>query len=144
MEISLGDDLIPGRLPMMTQRYQLITVVQTLSEEILEARKDKDRREQLGGGVEYELGLALVASIGMCWQGTPLGCRSLRDHRYDVVAYGESVMDALLMLGYEPAEVTRVGRITKDKILASLPTPEELEEAADFTGALEGQSTEGT
>jgi hypothetical protein len=136
--LAIGDQVLPGKLPLMPQRYQMIAAAHELSEE---ARASRGKRGRHTGGAEYELGLVLVAFVGACWAGDPLDCPSLRQHRYDVVAYGEGVMDSLIRMGFDPATVMRAGRAVHEQVVASMPTEEEIEEAADPTGAPAGAST---
>lgn len=117
-ELTIGATTIAAKLPLFGNRFRLISAWQTA----LTDEPDVD-----------DFAAVSYAAIGLVWDDeTPLDCPSLRECKRDVVAYGESVFDALFRRGFhDVAEIFEAGQLVRQEIYDSIPTASEVEEAAD-------------
>lgn len=83
---------------------------------------------------------AICAALGMCWEAGPdLGCPAkYKDHKYNALAYGGAVLDALIARGVPLDQVTHAGQVAFMLLAAKLPTRKDVDEAEGFSGPGEG------
>lgn len=120
-EMVVGDRTVKARVPLhMSDRFRI-----------------HDALLEIPDGE----GLALCcAVVGLCWADDSLNVPTLRSQGYDLVEYGECVYDALFSLGLGD-QVVPAAFAARQKVVDSIPTPSEVEEAADPIVAQEGGST---
>jgi hypothetical protein len=120
---QIGGIQVRGRLPLIPRALELVSA----SSAAYALATETDN----GTEVLY----IRSAAIGLCWRGIGLSVGDFRrDFRRDVVDYGEAVQHALLKKGIPFAEVNAVGEELVEKIFASVPTQEEVDEKReDFT-----------
>lgn len=139
MTITIGDQEFPGRLPLMPRRYRFNAAYYSA---LLKSLKTEDDQE--AEDAAFEVGLIIVAGLGMCWNGDPLGVKDIRQMGYDWGGYGEVVLDALMTRGFAMADVMAASRECRKQIETSIPKKEDLEEAMDPTEDQEAESTQTT
>tara|TARA_R110002020_G_scaffold364704_2_gene576996 strand:- start:253 stop:657 length:405 start_codon:yes stop_codon:yes gene_type:complete len=116
--LMIGAKSIPAKLPLFGARFRLISAFQ---DTIKGDETNVDDFAALGH-----------AAIGLVWAGDPLDCLSLRECNRDMVEFGEHVFDALVRLGFHDiGELFKAGEAARKEIYDSIPTAEEVEEAAD-------------
>lgn len=131
-ELVIGSREIRCRLPLFGDRFRIITAFQNTF-------KDGDPDVDDFAAISY-------AAIGLVWdEPEPLDCKTFRQCDRDFVDYGEEVFDALFRLGFtEVGEIFRAGQAAREKIYASIPTQQEVDDAADPFGESEDISTATT
>lgn len=139
LTITIGDQECPGRLPLMPRRYRFNAAYYGALLKSLKAEDDQEAED-----AAFEVGLIVVAALGMCWHGEPLGVKDIRQMGYDWGGYGEVVLDALMSRGFSMADVMAASRECRKQIETSLPKKEDLEEAMDPTEAPAEESTPTT
>lgn len=118
--ITIGDQDYPGRLPFFPTRYLFAAAY----------HEHQPRLGQRSSAASMDTGCLLGAAIGLCWAGEPLDCPSFRECGRDVIDYGEAVIDALIRAGHGLGDIVHAGGLVSMEIIRSLPTEEEIEEAA--------------
>jgi hypothetical protein len=117
-ELAIGKKVIKAKLPLFGDRFRLINAWQN-------ALQNESNVEDFAA-VSY-------AAIGLVWdEEKPLDCPNLRSCNRDLIEFGEVVFDALFRLGFhDVAELFNAGQLVRQAIYDSIPTIEEVEEAAD-------------
>jgi hypothetical protein len=157
----LGEREVVGELPLMGDRGRLKIARRRAQgwtdeddERLAHAAKmtDADFAEALAKGPSEPLdgdGYAAVAyaAVGLCWPASDaLRVPSLRDCRYDVVAYGERVLHHLTVerLAATQREVIDVGLPLLECVLGAIPSQKEVDEARGFSRGGTATSTAST
>jgi hypothetical protein len=78
----------------------------------------------------------LGAALGVCWSGKPLKA-TLAGCKYDMLAYGGSVVDELVALGVSEGEIYEGGKHALDLVISAIPREEEVAATAGFTEGTE-------
>lgn len=60
------------------------------------------------------------AAVGACWGGAPEGWASLRDHRNDVVAFGDDVFEALYRANRAPTKLAAELQVEGRRLLREM------------------------
>ncbi len=82
------------------------------------------------------------AALAVCYAGGPLVIKAkLKDHRYDVLAFGGAVFDELSAAGHDPNEVTMAGIGALRMLGGMLPGAGEVEDAVGNSDASEASTT---
>lgn len=83
---------------------------------------------------------AICAALGMCWEAGPdLGCPAkYKDHKYNALAYGGAVLDALIARGVQLDQITHASQVAFMLLAAKLPTRKDVDDAEGFSGPGEG------
>lgn len=112
-DLVFGETTIKGRVPLhMMDRFRICDSLTDVGESEALAR--------------------LCAVIGLCWAGDDLGVPSLRSLGYDLTEYGEHVYDVLYRLEMV-GDLVPPGLAAHRAVVDSIPTKDEVDEAADFT-----------
>lgn len=127
-DLDVGGTVVPCRLPMMPTRMALIVALPEPGEP----------------GEAFVRGCVYGAALAACL-ATPPECGTLARHRGDVIAYGEAAIAELAGDDIERMKaVHRAGAEAWARIVESIPTAKEEEEALDPTGAPAEDSTGAT
>lgn len=147
IEIQLGDETVPGWLPLFPTRFAL----EGAYRRALGWAPDDDGSPS-GESSEEDFAAVLCAYVGACWGGEPLELHrhtasgvelvvvppspaALRAFRRDLVEFGEAVLDALARRGYAAADVFKAGEHIRREVIRSIPLQSEVEAEADFSEA---------
>jgi hypothetical protein len=139
IEIRIGDAIYRGRLPLMGDRERVVSAKYVS----LGYRPGDDSPSE--AAIPADAVLAEIAALGLCWPDSdPLGIRSLRDHRRDVIAYADEVYDALRSRGLRARAILEAAHEVYGALVASIPTESEVQAALDPTEAPAAPSTSAT
>lgn len=154
--IKIGDEDVPGWLPLLPQRFALEGAWRAAL-----GYQDGDEAIPTGNSSEADFAAVLSAVVGSCWAGVsleliqhradgprvvslPPGPQALRQFDRDLIGFGEAVLDALVRRGYNVGDIYDAGRHVRGLLLDSIPTQKEVDETADFTEATAADFTEPT
>jgi hypothetical protein len=154
-EIQIGSDTVPAWLPLMPDRFAAYTAFRSaIGFDTDGAIADED-------GHPDDFVAVLAGCVVLCWGGSPLslvlhtakgpkavvappGPTALRGFRRDFVGFGAASIDALMAAGYGMGEIIEAGKMCHTAIVSSIPTDDDVEEAAKNSKAPAGASIADT
>lgn len=142
--IRIGDQEVPGQLPLMGDRFRLIGArARSLG---YGGDKDDDDVVPALDADPSAHSAVCCAALAVCWKGEPLDLRvPFRALRHDIVEFGEVAFDALYRAGFrDTGELLTAGKALLIEISESIPSDDEVKEAADPTEAQGEGSTAPT
>jgi hypothetical protein len=111
----------------------------------LETPPSLTERWEVIGAVERNNWRGCAAALHLCWLAGPDRKSApdvkLRDHGFDMLAYGGAVIEALLQRGWRPKQVTDLGRDAYAVVIADLVSQADVEaEEGNFVPDAEGST----